>query len=193
MWECFGGLSDSEFWSSETSSLCLISLYFSSPSPSSSHTNHSHQSSSGGAAGCCWYWLSVLWSSTLPGMKPGVLCTFPLLSSFNYALIMKAAHSAATHHTLRGGGRSCLCSLPPSCHLHPFTHLFFFLSFNFSRLFLSGPWFVSTPETEECFYFSSFIHYLDLYYLYMSTSFYILKPFNYQSFLCGGTLKWMNI
>ncbi len=74
---------------------------------------------SGGALGCvaagaggiraaC---LGGLWSRRSPGTQWGVLGTFPLLSSFNYGPIMKAARSVTTHHTLRaGGGRS----RPPS-------------------------------------------------------------------------------
>lgn len=101
---------------------------------------------SGGAAGCCWCcrgWehacLSGLWSRPSPGMQPGVLGTFPLLSSFNYGPIMKAARSAATHHTLRGRRRQIppsissshhiICPLhqPPPCHVDPSLWLLTFL------------------------------------------------------------------
>lgn len=96
-------------------SLSLISPCFSlylallsSPPP---HTNRSHRGRLGWSSRLLWVLpapgacvrvcLSGLWSRRSPGTQPGVLGTFPLLSSFNYGPIMKAARSAATHHTLK--------------------------------------------------------------------------------------------
>lgn len=84
----------------------------------------------------------------LLGAQPGVLGTFPLLSSFNYGPIMKAAHLAATHHTMRGR------EIPPP-HItsaFPFTSplAVIFLSF-FLQIcpYFYLHWYLSTHEVNN--------------------------------------------
>lgn len=64
--------------------------------------------------------LGGLWSRLSPGTLLGVFGTFPLLSSFNYGPIMKAARSAATHHKIRGGGGGGRSHPPSPPHITPF-------------------------------------------------------------------------
>lgn len=104
-------------------------------------------------------------------MQPGVLGTFPLLSSFNYGPIMKAARSAATHHTLRGRRREIPPSIssshhillplhqPPLCHVAPSrwpVHSHRCLSFNLYLFFSERILFLfasSLFHLTYCFFF----------------------------------------